>query len=100
MKISILQATTQAAQEFYAKSPLNEFLAQYEIDPLIGNVVIAALIISIVLVMSYEMTRDSFIAMFCTVIITSVLALLSIIPLWLILLLAIVMGAYIIIRGV
>lgn len=100
MKISIMQATTQTAQEFYSKSPLNDFLTQYEIDLLTGNVVLGALAIAITMFIAYEFTRDAFIAMFCTTVIVCVLALLSILPLWVVLLLAIVLGAYIIIRGI
>lgn len=100
MNISILQATTQTAQEFYAKSPLNDFLTQYEIDLLTGNVIIGALAIAVTMFIAYEFTRDAFIAMFCTTVIVCVLALLSVLPLWIVLLLAIVMGAYIIIRGI
>jgi len=100
MKINILQATVKATEEFYTKSPLNEFLTSYEIDLLIGNVIIAALIIAVVMVIGYMLTADDFIAMFCATVVTTILALLSIIPLWLVLLEAILLGAYILVRGV
>lgn len=98
MKV-IMQATA-GAKEFYANSPINDFLSTYEVDLLTGNVVIAALTICVVMVMAYEFTHDTFIAMFCTVMAVSVLALFSLLPLWVVLLLAIVLGGYIIIHGV